>query len=395
MDYLAYAKMLFSVTHVPTVLYKDGHVIYSAMADQLNVDTDDSWRLYAPDRNPEISAVNPNLEYGHVQIEGTGYDLFFGPVFTTQITEQLIREFFLDAKIPADQQESVAEYLYGMPVRSQTQFVRLLLFVHLCLNGTETGIDEFYAEQENRKPERNSRVADNLVEHKENERPRSSYEFETKLYHLVEQGEPQRLKTFLERTQVFPPEGTLAHSPLRQAKNTMIGVAAKVCICAAIPAGIPAEQAYLLADMYTLECEQAQTIDEVHSLQYIMLMDFCGRCGNAKIPDGISAEVWQSMTYIQNHTNAPVSLEDVACQVHRSTSYLMRRFKAELNMSIGEYITKCKLEEACSLLSYSDRSLAEISAYLCYSSQSYFQNVFKKQYGMTPMQYRRKYQKTV
>ena len=185
MDYLAYAKMLFSVTHVPTVLYKDGHVIYSAMADQLNVDTDDSWRLYAPDRNPEISAVNPNLEYGHVQIEGTGYDLFFGPVFTTQITDQLIREFFLDAKIPADQQESVAEYLYGMPVRSQTQFVRLLLFVHLCLNGTETGIDEFYAEQENRKPERNSRVADNLVEHKENERPRSSYEFETKRLYII------------------------------------------------------------------------------------------------------------------------------------------------------------------------------------------------------------------
>lgn len=48
------------------------------------------------------------------------------------------------------------------------------------------------------------------------------------------------------------------------------------------------------------------------------------------------------------------------------------------------FITRCKLEEAKSLLAYSKKSLAEISSYLCFSSQSYFQNVFKKQYGTTP-----------
>ena len=82
-------------------------------------------------------------------------------------------------------------------------------------------------------------------------------------------------------------------------------------------------------------------------------------------------------------------IADVAEEIHRSSSYLMRRFKAELGMSVGDYITKCKLDEACDLLTYGDRSLAEISAYLGYSSQSYFQNVFKKQFGMTPMQYRK------
>ena len=53
----------------------------------------------------------------------------------------------------------------------------------------------------------------------------------------------------------------------------------------------------------------------------------------------------------------------------------MRRFKAETGMRVGDYITKCKLEEACDLLVYGERTLAEISAYLGYSSQSYFQNV--------------------
>lgn len=41
-------------------------------------------------------------------------------------------------------------------------------------------------------------------------------------------------------------------------------------------------------------------------------------------------------------------------------------------------------------LTYSNKSLAEISSYLCFSSQSYFQNVFKRKYGITPKQYREK-----
>ena len=95
------------------------------------------------------------------------------------------------------------------------------------------------------------------------------------------------------------------------------------------------------------------------------------------------------MDYIQSHTNMTITVEEVAKQIHCSSSSLMRRFKAETGMKVGDYVAKCKMEEACDLLVYGERSLAEISAYLGYSSQSYFQNVFKKQYGITPMQYRK------
>lgn len=57
-------------------------------------------------------------------------------------------------------------------------------------------------------------------------------------------------------------------------------------------------------------------------------------------------------------------------------------------MSVNDYITLRRMKEAASLLRYTDKSLGEISSYLCFSSQSYFQNVFKKHYGITPLQYR-------
>ena len=57
---------------------------------------------------------------------------------------------------------------------------------------------------------------------------------------------------------------------------------------------------------------------------------------------------------------------------------------------MNSFIMRCKLEEAKSLLTHTDKSISEISSYLCFSSQAYFQNVFKKKYGITPNAYRKR-----
>lgn len=389
MDYLAFSKSFFSATGIPVNLYQDGHVVYSSLSELLGTEPEDAWTVYEPERNPEFSSINPNLEYGHVRVEGKGWDLFLGPVFTAPVSEELVREFFVDSRVRPGHQEAVAELLYAIPVNSHAQFVRYLLLLHLVLNHREGRVEDLYREAGEQTDRRGATAVETAVEAKENEVLRNSYDFEQKLYHLVAKGNPEKLRRFLETTQAFPPEGKVARTPLRQAKNVLIGLVSKVVVLGAIPGGVDVERAYQLADLYTLECEQMQSIEEIHRLQYIMLMDFCRRAGDAQLPKGVSAEVYRCMAYIQSHTNEPIGVEDVAFEIHRSSSYLMRRFKAELGMSVGEYITKCKLEEACDLLRYGDRSLAEISAYLGYSSQSYFQNVFKKQFGITPMQYRR------
>ena len=392
MDYIAFCRKFFSATSFPVNLLYEGKPVYSSLGEQMAFQPQETWMVYPSSRNPEFNAINPDLEYGHVHIEGTAYDLFLGPVFTAPVTEALVHEFMEDAKTPPAYREATEELLYSIPIISHPQLIRCLLFLHLCLNHKDENSLSYYTEDTQNTMKRSSALLHASVDAKENAKARSSYEFEKELYHHVAQGNPARLKAFLEQTRIFPSEGKTARTPLRHAKNTLIGLAAKVCTQAAIPGGIDAERAYQLADLYMLECEQMQSIEEIHRLQLIMLMDFCERCGAAKHPEGISSEVYRCMVYIQNHTNEIIGIEDVAAQVNRSSSYLMRRFKAELGMSIGEFITKCKMEEACDLLTYGDWSLAEISAYLCYSSQSYFQNVFKKQYGMTPMQYRKLHQ---
>ena len=81
--------------------------------------------------------------------------------------------------------------------------------------------------------------------------------------------------------------------------------------------------------------------------------------------------------------------EDLANELGRSTSYVRKHFQKDVGMTVGEFVIRSKLEEAKTLLVYSEKTLAEISFDLCFSSQSYFQRLFKKEYGITPAQYRK------
>lgn len=130
------------------------------------------------------------------------------------------------------------------------------------------------------------------------------------------------------------------------------------------------------------------------TLTYTMIIDFTTRVGNRKLPiEGMSKDVFRCIQYISQHPNEEIRVDDVAAFIKRSRSYITKKFRKELGFDISSFIMRCKLEEAKSLLTYTNKPLSEISSYLCFSSQSYFQNVFKKKYGMTPLQYRKNIQK--
>lgn len=181
--------------------------------------------------------------------------------------------------------------------------------------------------------------------------------------------------------------GTMADNALRQEKNIFITSVTAVTR-SAIEGGMDMEQAYQLSDVYIQDCERAQDISYISSLEYSMIIDFTERVARNKIPRGMSQEIFECIQFITQHINDPIQVGDVAEHIGKSRSYLCEKFKKELGFDVSRFIMRCKLEEAKSLLTYSNKPLSEISNYLCFSSQSYFQNVFKKKYGLTPKQYR-------
>lgn len=74
-----------------------------------------------------------------------------------------------------------------------------------------------------------------------------------------------------------------------------------------------------------------------------------------------------------------------------SRTYLAMKFKKDTGMALTDDIMKEKVEEGKRLLRYTDKPVSAIAAYLGFSSQSHFSNVFKKYMDSSPYGYRLKY----
>lgn len=343
-------------------------------------------------RNPDFLVTAGDMFYGCIHIIDTDHRIVVGPVCCVPANNFVVQTFMEENSIPPIKREEAAVFLRRIPLMNNGQFMKVLEFLHYTLNREQIELmDHFYPNHQRQITKMSeTEVARSFAEH-ETVPVHNTYHFEQELYRIIKQGDTVGLNKLLRHTGTLQ-AGVLADTPLRQMKNQFIGTVTKVGMLGAIPGGLDTEQVYALIDLYIQKAERMHSVDEIHELQYSMVMDFCQRTAATKTPEGLSEELHRCMTYIRNNTDQVISIADVAAQINRSESYTIRKFKEELGITVGEYITGCKIEVAKRLLAYSDKSLAEISFYLCFSSQSYFQNVFKKRIGVTPMQYRKQKQ---
>ena len=97
----------------------------------------------------------------------------------------------------------------------------------------------------------------------------------------------------------------------------------------------------------------------------------------------------EALTYIQMHSLEPISLRDVAEAVHRSPSYLATVVKKGTGYSVGEWISRSRLSEACSRLVHTDDRVDAIAHWVGWSDVTHFIRQFKKAYGVTPAVWRK------
>ena len=392
MDYITFCKNYFAVTNLPINIINDNEVLYSSLGDLLGIPAANPIGLYPSEFNPEFRAQDPDIVYGSVMIEATGDYIMLGPAFPFPPNDELIRRYMHECASPISLKEEIAEALCSIPPLSHMQFCRHLVFIHQCVNGKKMSVSELMMQKSEYHFRREEQYIESIAENLEQGRLHKSCHVEQEVYAAIRQGNPESLKNALLSHSNGIYDGKLAQTPLRQAKNLFISTAAKATVLGTIPGGMDSERAYQLMDLYIQECEKMQSIDTIQSLQYAMLMDLCQKTAEYKVPLGLSSESYDCINFIRSQVNSAITVEDVAEHIHRSVSYTTKKFKKELGFTMGTFITRCKLEEAKSLLAYSNKSLAEISNYLCFSNQAHFQNLFKKQYDITPMKYRKKHQ---
>lgn len=93
--------------------------------------------------------------------------------------------------------------------------------------------------------------------------------------------------------------------------------------------------------------------------------------------------------YICNHCQEPISLQRLSEQFFVSKCYLSRIFKEITSFTVNEYVTVQRIKRGRHLLEKTDYSITLVSEMAGFESVTYFEKVFKKQMGLTPLQYRK------
>ena len=93
--------------------------------------------------------------------------------------------------------------------------------------------------------------------------------------------------------------------------------------------------------------------------------------------------------YIDAHFKENLSLDQLAALAHVNKYYLVHTFTREYGTSPINYLISRRIQESRRLLESTNHSLSQIAHMLGFSSPSYFSQVFRKQVGVSPQEYRK------
>lgn len=98
------------------------------------------------------------------------------------------------------------------------------------------------------------------------------------------------------------------------------------------------------------------------------------------------------MEYLEKNANVPFQSKHLEDALHFHIDYLTRCLKKHTGMSPLQYQRKIQIDQAKSLLEATEMTITEISERIGMGDSGYFNRVFRQTIGVTPSQYRQKFQ---
>lgn len=102
----------------------------------------------------------------------------------------------------------------------------------------------------------------------------------------------------------------------------------------------------------------------------------------------MTKECAQIKEYLDVNYADHITLDTLTGLTHMNKYYMAHSFAKYTGLSPIQYLNERRLDVACRLLKETDYSVSDISATTGFSSQSYFTQIFRKKYGITPIKYR-------
>lgn len=138
--------------------------------------------------------------------------------------------------------------------------------------------------------------------------------------------------------------------------------------------------------------EELQTIEEVDEYVFLILQRIFEKISVRKIGSS-HRMITQILDYINQNYSQDFGLNEMAEMVHMNHAYLSILFKDEVGISFVRYLTQIRMAHAKELLLKGEK-VQDVSVAVGYNNYRYFCNIFKKEEGVTPMQFKGGVRKT-
>ncbi len=137
--------------------------------------------------------------------------------------------------------------------------------------------------------------------------------------------------------------------------------------------------------LYGTRSELAQLMLQSKLYQLLHMICSDSRLDSVATPKPIKA----ALAFMEDNFQKHILLQDIANHVNLSPTYFHKLFKSAARMTPQKYLSELRLNHAKMLLLTTDYSVEEISEKCGFTSISYFDSHFKKNYGITPVGFRK------
>ena len=385
----SYFRTIYEIFLIP-IFILEGEEKMLSYPEKLPIEMFDEVRNAVRENGSDLLVYSDEqfLSWAYLKMKNTDQQLLIGPLFSTYPDDDYVRTFMKKHNISEDKFNLLREIFDSYKPSLNLQLFSVIRLIHMDINHEYLNDEQLYASSIGNVPETHNYKTDDISRiliKKNRQTHKGTFNYEQNILHYIETGNKEMLhKLSLPYENDVPNLTGIPISQLKVFCISIITLISRHCINKGLDVDISLD----LCDLYMKGIDRARNFNDLIKTVFSAYDEYSDRLQKNILPENLSPLVEKCVKYINQSVSVPLSAADVAKHAGRSHSYVCAKFTKEMNCSITEYINKTKIIEAENLLAYSDMSIAEISSYLCFTDQSYFNKVFFKYSGTTPSRYR-------
>lgn len=329
------------------------------------------------------------IMFGMIVNRETDEFVFIGPLASTFTSEKDIADYLFLADLSESATRTITSYMKSNKTFTLQKLQELIININLIINN-EIATEETLVSIFDREKETKARLAERLYSEEDDRIEKVNLDelnsFTNRLNYCIIHGDTETLKELLLQLGHIPyPEQNL-HS-LQDVRTSAIG-SLFVAHGVAQKSNVDLYELNRVKQYYLMQVSACQQADEINRIVISALTEFTQLVKKNKKYTTQNPTINKVIKYIQGNITSKLLAADIAEALHISLNYLFTKFKGETGKTLVQYINEEKVKRAIFYLTFTEKPLIEISNHLSFSSQSYFQTVFKNVTGQTPAAYR-------